>query len=123
MTKIIAITGGIGSGKTTLCEYLKKIGFFVHESDKFVSTMYDNPSKSFINFLYKHISQDVVKEGRVDKKKVAETIFKNHEKRNKIEKYIHKQAQISRNNFIKKNKKNKKDFVFVDIPLLLEKKL
>ena len=123
MTKIIAITGGIGSGKTTLCEYLKKTGFLVHESDKFVSKMYDNPGKSFTDFIYKHISNDAVKKGRIDKKKVAETIFKNHEKRKKIEKYIHKQAQTSRNNFIKKSKKNKRNFVFVDIPLLLEKKI
>ena len=93
MTKIIAITGGIGSGKTTLCKYLIKTGFFVHESDKFVSEMYDNPSKSFIKFLCKHISHDVVKKGKVDKKKIAETIFNNNETRNKIEKYIHKKAQ------------------------------
>ena len=40
MTKIIGITGGIGSGKSTLSEHLKKLRFPVHESDKVVSKMY-----------------------------------------------------------------------------------
>ena len=33
MTKVVGITGGIGSGKTTLTEHLKKKDFLVHESD------------------------------------------------------------------------------------------
>ena len=123
MTKVIAITGGIGSGKTTLSEHLKKKGFLVHESDGFVSNMYKSPNKHFIDFLCKNISQDVVKKGRINKKKVAEIIFSNDKAKEKIEKYIHKQVQTSRDNFIKKNKKTKKKFVFVDIPLLLENKL
>ncbi len=51
MTIIVAITGGIGSGKTTLSDYLKKTGFLVHESDEVVSDMYTKPSKSFISFI------------------------------------------------------------------------
>ena len=37
MTTIIGITGGIGSGKTTLSNHLKKTGYKVHESDQAVS--------------------------------------------------------------------------------------
>ena len=47
MTKVVGITGGIGSGKTTLSKYLKQTGFFVHESDKVVSDIYKNPKKKF----------------------------------------------------------------------------
>ena len=43
MTKIIGITGGIGSGKSTLSQYLKKSGYLVHESDEVVADMYKNP--------------------------------------------------------------------------------
>ena len=39
MTKVIGITGGIGSGKTTLSQHLKKAGYPVHDSDKFVSSI------------------------------------------------------------------------------------
>ena len=48
MTKVVGITGGIGSGKTTLSNYLKEKGFLVHESDVIVSEIYSKPKKSFI---------------------------------------------------------------------------
>ena len=34
MTKTIAITGGIGSGKSTFCSELKDKGFKIHSSDE-----------------------------------------------------------------------------------------
>ena len=39
MTKVIGITGGIGSGKTTLSKHLTKLGYLVHEADKVVFEM------------------------------------------------------------------------------------
>ena len=123
MTKVIGITGGIGSGKTTLSKYLKKTGFLVHESDKVVSNIYNNPKKSFINFIKKNLSKEVIQKGKVDKKQIINIIFNNNKTKNKLEKYIHKEVQVSRENFIKKNFKAKKKIIFVDIPLLLEKKL
>ena len=36
----IAITGKIGSGKTTLCDIVKKIGYKVYESDKEVDKLF-----------------------------------------------------------------------------------
>ena len=45
MTKLVGITGGIGSGKTTLSNHLKKLGYLVHESDVVVSEMYTKPKK------------------------------------------------------------------------------
>ena len=47
MTKIVAITGGIGSGKTTISKYLKKKQFAVHESDSAVSQIYIKPTSFF----------------------------------------------------------------------------
>ncbi len=123
MTKVIAITGGIGSGKTTLCKYLKKNGHLVHESDRIVSGIYKKPDKPFLNFLKKHISKDVVRNNKVDKKKVANIIFTKEKTRKKLEKYIHKEVRISRENFIKKNKKHKTGVIFLDIPLLFENNL
>jgi len=123
MTKVIGITGGIGSGKTTLSEHLKKTGFLVHESDKVVSSIYNKPKKSFINFIKKNLSKEVIQKGKVDKKQIINIIFNNNKTKNKLEKYIHKEVQVSRENFIKKNLKAKKKIIFVDIPLLLENKL
>ena len=123
MTKVVGITGGIGSGKTTLCKHLKKIGYAVHESDKLVYNIYKKPNKPFINFLKKNVSKDVVQNYKINKNKVANIIFNNKIIRKKLEKYIHKEVKISREDFIKENYKNKKGVIFVDIPLLFEKNL
>ena len=53
MTKVIGITGGIGSGKSTLSEYLKKRGIPVHESDKVVYKMYKKPKKKIYRIYNK----------------------------------------------------------------------
>ncbi len=123
MTKIIGITGGIGSGKTTVCDYLKKNNFAVHESDKVVAQMYKNPSKSFLHFLKKNISKEVVKNNKINKQKITDIIFNNPKTRRILEDHVHKQVKKSRDSFVKKNAKNKKGIMFIDIPLLFENKL
>ena len=123
MTKVIAITGGIGSGKTTLSKHLKKTGFLVHESDSIVSKMYTKPNKPFIDFIKKNISKEVVEQNKIIKKKITNVIFNNPKTKTTLEKYIHKEVRVSREKFIKKNTKNNNKIIFVDIPLLLENKL
>ena len=123
MIKVIGITGGIGSGKTTLCNHLKKTGYLVHESDSVVFNIYKNPNKPFLNFIKKNISKEVVQNNKINKKKVTNIIFNKDKARKKLETYIHKEVKISRENFIKKNHKNKKNAIFVDIPLLFENNL
>tara|TARA_B100001540_G_C15416765_1_gene465855 strand:+ start:26 stop:622 length:597 start_codon:yes stop_codon:yes gene_type:complete len=123
MTRVVAITGGIGSGKTTLSKYLKKKGFLVHESDEVVASIYKRPNNSFKDFIKKNISIEALKKNKINKKHVANVIFSDKNKKNKLEKYIHNKVRISRENFIKKGLRSKKKIVFVDIPLLFEKKL
>ena len=123
MTKIVAITGGIGSGKTTISKYLKKNNFAVHESDSAVSQIYIKPNKLFLSFLKKNVSKEAVTRNKIDKQKIAEIIFNDKKTKQKVENYIHKEVKKSRDSFVKKNIKNKKSLIFVDIPLLFENKL
>ena len=57
----------------------------------------------------------------IDKNQIRNIIFYNSEKKKLIKKYLHKEVDISRKKFQKKNK-NKK-IVFLDIPLLFENKI
>ena len=123
MSKIVAITGGIGSGKTTISKYLKKNNFAVHEADTAVSQLYIKPNNLFLSFLKKNVSKEVVTRNKIDKQKIAEIIFNDKKTKQKLENYIHKEVKKSRDSFVKKNLKNKKNLIFVDIPLLFENKL
>ena len=105
MTKIIGITGGIGSGKSTLSEHLTRLGYPVHESDKAVSKMYKKPNKPLFSFIKKSGLGDSLKNKNINKKIIAEKIFNNDKLRNSLEKHIHKEVRKQRVSFIKKNKK------------------
>ena len=66
MTKLVGITGGIGSGKTTFSKHLKKLGYLVHESDVVVSEIYTKPKKQFLNFIKEKISKDAVNHNKIN---------------------------------------------------------
>ncbi|MDC1185119.1 dephospho-CoA kinase [Alphaproteobacteria bacterium] len=123
MTKIVGITGGIGSGKTTFSNHLKKMGYLIHESDVVVSEIYSKPKKKFLSFIKEKISQDAVKHNKINKTEIANVIFSNKAIKKLLERFIHKEVQSSREGFIKKNTKKKKKIIFADIPLLFENKL
>ena len=123
MTKIVGITGGIGSGKTTFSNHLKKLGFLVHESDKVVSEIYTKPKKQFLSFIKEKISQDAINHNKINKAEIANVIFNNNTIKRLLERRIHKEVQDSREAFIKKYTKKKKKLIFADIPLLFENKL
>jgi len=123
MTKIVGITGGIGSGKTTFSNHLKKLGFLVHESDRVVSEIYTKPKKQFLSFIKEKISQDAINHNKINKAEIANVIFNNNTIKRLLERRIHKEVQDSREAFIKKYTKKKKKLIFADIPLLFENKL
>jgi dephospho-CoA kinase len=123
MTKLIGITGGIGSGKTTFSNHLKKLGYLVHESDVVVSEMYTKPKKKFLNFIKEKISQEAVSHNKINKSKIANVIFNNNTIKKLLERHVHKEVQGSREAFIKKNTKKKNKVIFADIPLLFENRL
>ena len=123
MTKIVGITGGIGSGKTTFSNHLKKLGFLVHESDKVVSEIYTKPKKQFLSFIKEKISQDAINHNKINKTEITNVIFNNNTIKRLLERRIHKEVQDSREAFIKKYTKKKKKLIFADIPLLFENKL
>ena len=123
MTKLVGITGGIGSGKTTFSNYLKKLGYLVHESDVVVSEIYTKPTKQFLRFIQEQISQDAVNHNKINKAEIANVIFSNNKIKKLLERSIHKKVQDSREAFIKKNTKKKNKIIFADIPLLFENRL
>ena len=123
MTKLVGITGGIGSGKTTFSNHLKKLGYVVHESDAVVSEIYNNPKKQFLSFIKEKISQDATNYNKINKAEIANVIFSNNKIKKLLERRIHKEVKISREAFIKKYTKKKKKIIFADIPLLFENNL
>ena len=123
MTKTIAITGGIGSGKSTFCSKLKEKGFKIHSSDEQVAKIYKNPEKKFVTYLRTIGLSKSISKKNIDKKIISKIIFENKQIRRKLELYIFKIVRKKRSDFIKKEKRKKTKLIFIDIPLLFENNL
>ena len=123
MTKTIAITGGIGSGKSTFCDKLKEKGFKIHSSDEQVAKIYKNPEKKFVTYLRTIGLSKSISKKNIDKKIISKIIFENKQIRKKLELYIFKIVRKKRSDFIKQEKQKKTRLIFIDIPLLFENNL
>ena len=123
MTQIIAITGGIGSGKSTFCSKLKERGFKIHSSDEQVAKIYKNPDKKFVTYLRSIGLSKSISKKNINKKTISKIIFENKQIRKKLELYIFKIVRKKRSDFIKQEKEKKTRLIFIDIPLLFENNL
>ena len=118
---VVGLTGGIASGKSFVINYLKRKKIPTHESDLVVSKMYKKPSKDFLSYLKKNGFSNSITNNKINKKIIRDTVFKNKNKKIILEKFIHKKTKSERKIFINKNRFKK--IVFLDVPLLFEKKL
>jgi len=86
--KVVGITGGIGSGKTTVCRIFELLGIPVFNADAEAKKLYDEPliRKKTIKLLGKQILD---RKGKIDKKKLASIVFNDKSSLKKINGLIH----------------------------------
>lgn len=115
--KIVAITGSIGCGKTTLANIVRKLGFAVYDIDAWVRKIYYK--KSFLDKLSSVFPESVVN-GSVNKKKLRNQVFTDKHKLQVLEQLIYPFLNKSMRQLIIKNAR-RPYIVFVDAALLFEK--
>lgn len=115
--KIVAITGSIGCGKTTLANIVRKMGFVVYDVDGWVRKVYNN--KDFLKKLENTFPGSV--NNRVaDKKFLRNIVFSDNKKLKMLENLIYPFLNNNIRNIIIKNAR--KNYVgFLDMALLFEK--
>lgn len=87
MTKIIGLTGGIGSGKSTVARYIESKGIPVYIADDEARKLTDSAEiKSQISNTF---GEKVLKNGIVDRKILSEMVFNNAENLQKLNAIIH----------------------------------
>ena len=118
--KIIGITGGIGSGKSTVSKYIEELGFPVYNSDYWAKELvnFDENLKSKIINLLGENSYD--KNGAYDRAYVASIVFENEDLLHELNKIIHPAVKEHFENWVKDQHS---EFVFKETALLFELKL
>ena len=119
MGKIIGITGGIASGKSTVTNFLRQKGFQVVDADALVHQL-QKPGGRLYQVLVQHFGQDIVSEnGELNRTLLASLIFSNTEER-EWSKQI--QGEIIREELatLRDQLAQTESIFFMDIPLLFE---
>ena len=102
MTKIIGLTGGIGSGKTTIANHLKSLGIPVYNSDDQAKKILYLPET--IDFLKSAFGNVVFTNELFDKDKLAKLVFNNPEQLKLLNQIIHPAVKVDFENWLKANK-------------------
>jgi dephospho-CoA kinase len=118
--KIIGLTGGIGSGKTTVAKFIEEFGFPVYYSDdRAKDIVNDNDDlKVKIKELLGDESYD--ENGFYNRKFVAEKVFNNKDLLQSLNEIIHPAVRLDFEHWVKKQTKY---LVFKETALLFELKL
>lgn len=102
MTKIIGLTGGIGSGKTTIANHLKSLGIPVYNSDDQAKKILYLPET--IDSLKSAFGNVVFTNELFDKDKLAKLVFNNPEQLKLLNQIIHPAVKVDFENWLKANK-------------------
>ncbi|NLX62381.1 MAG: dephospho-CoA kinase [Tissierellia bacterium] len=116
--KIIGLTGGIASGKSTVSDIIKSIGYKVIDADIISREVVEKDKEAYLEVV-KYFGEDILDEsGNINRKKLGSIIFNNPLEREKLNSILHPYILDSIKEQIKKDKES--TLIFVDIPLLIE---
>ena len=119
MGKIIGITGGIASGKSTVTNFLREQGFQVVDADRLVHQL-QRPGGRLYQVLVQHFGQEIILEsGELNRPLLASLIFSNPKER---EWSKQTQGEIIREELaaLRDQLAQTEAIFFMDIPLLFE---
>lgn len=122
MNKVIGLTGGIASGKSTVVDFLRSKGYQVIDADQVVHELQEPGGQLYREILANLGSDFFKKDGKLDREKLSSAVFSDVLLRNRLaelqNKIIREELYKKRNQFL--NKKVEHGIFFMDIPLLFE---
>ena len=85
---IVALTGGIGSGKSTVGQMFAQLGAIVIDSDQLARDVLERGSIGF-NEVVAKFGDEILKNGEIDRQLLASIVFKDPKKRSELEQVTH----------------------------------
>ncbi|NCC44930.1 MAG: dephospho-CoA kinase, partial [Clostridia bacterium] len=121
--KVLGVTGGIGSGKSEVLNYIAdNWNATVVEADE-VGYLVMQPGKSCYAPIVELFGPGVLKEnGELDREKISEQVFEDKELLNKLNAIVHPAVKKYIKKKIEKERENETDYFIVEAALLIEDK-
>ena len=101
--KIIGLTGGIGSGKSSVLEIFKKIGISTYNADESAKKLISS-DKKIIYSIKQLFGEDIYDKNELNSKLVSKIVFNDKEKLKSLNSIIHPAVAIDFDNFCFKHR-------------------
>lgn len=115
----IAVTGGAGSGKSTVCKIFKKLGVIVFNADKFARDVVQKDTAAYHKIIEYFGKQVVEKDGRLNRRLLREFITKDYHAKNKLERILHPEIILLMKEKLFDAQKSGGN-IAIEVPLLFE---
>jgi len=114
---VVALTGGIGSGKSTVAQNFAELGALVIDADQLARMAIERGTDGFADVLLR-FGDEVILNGDIDRKKLAEIVFSDEKARKDLESIIHPRVQALFAQAVADLEGD--DILIYEIPLLVE---
>lgn len=114
MKQKIAITGGIGSGKSLVGKILREEGFTVYSCDDINKEVLISPE--YVEQVEREFPS-CIQGGKINRKLLAAIVFNDSRKLDKLNRIAHPRIMQKLNNYMEEDKAS---IVFAEVPLLFE---
>ena len=120
MTRVIGLTGGIGSGKSTVSRYLSELGAAIIDADKLGHEVYLPNTESWRDLVKTFGKEILTPADKIDRKKLATIVFNNPEKLQQLNAIVHPRMFEIAKQRIEDNRRKGTKVVILDAPILFE---
>lgn len=115
---IVGLTGSIGMGKSTAAAMLSHLGLPRHDSDAAVHRLTARGGAAMP--AIERSWPEVVRDGRLDRRALGAKAFREPEVLGRLEAILHPLVRAEISDFLKRNCRQRRPVVVLDVPLLLE---
>ncbi len=112
----IGITGGIGSGKSTVCNIFHILGIPVFDADKEARKLYDELLVKEI--IIREFGEDMYPNGTFDRKRMSDLVFQSPEKLKRLNALLHPLVQVQYDTWIQQQQQS--PYAIKEAALLIE---
>jgi dephospho-CoA kinase len=86
--KLVGLTGGVGSGKSTVADMLRELGASVVDADEAAHAVYEPGSPGF-DAVVREFGDQYVAGGRIDRSRLGELVFNDDDARRRLNSIVH----------------------------------
>lgn len=121
--KVIALTGGIGSGKSVVSSILRIMGYAVYDCDSQAKKVMDSSEKIKRGLLDAFGYDCVDKDGLINRKYLGKVVFDNPKALSTLNGIVHPEVRKDLQEWTRIKKEERNSYVFVETAILKESNL